>query len=207
MARKNEQRVIDDTPILTIPRITNAPAMVQSRNPMAKRMLKNNPSVHRRVTQHNTPGALPLITRRRWDINNKVQGHRRSPRICQAVATSLIWATPPPVTFTPITSGARQRVVMQQAINVLTIQEKVATNKAFMPKTLMEFAVLHGPTKFKHYANPMVHPITGETISSYKKLMNDPATAEVWQTAFGKDFGGMCQGDNKKGKKGQMQYS
>jgi hypothetical protein len=31
--------------------------------------------------------------------------------------------------------------------------------------------------------------------------MNDPATAEVWQTAFGKDFGGMCQGKNKMGQK------
>ena len=39
----------------------------------------------------------------------------------------------------------------------------------------------------------MVHPVTGETILSYNKLMNDPATAEVWQTAFGKDFGGMAQ--------------
>jgi len=56
--------------------------------------------------------------------------------------------------------------------------------------------------KFEHYANPMVHPKTGETISSYKKLMHDPATAEVWQTASGKDFGGMCQGDNKTGQKG-----
>ncbi len=32
--------------------------------------------------------------------------------------------------------------------------------------------------------------------------MNDPATAEVRQTAFGKDFGGMAQGDNKTGQKG-----
>ncbi len=32
--------------------------------------------------------------------------------------------------------------------------------------------------------------------------MNDPTTAEVWQTAFGKDFGGMAQGDNKTGQKG-----
>ena len=55
---------------------------------------------------------------------------------------------------------------------------------------------------FEHYANPMVHPITGVTISSYKKLMNDPTTAEVWLTAFGKDFGGMCQGDSKTGQKG-----
>ena len=46
---------------------------------------------------------------------------------------------------------------------------------------------------------PMVHPVTGETILSYKKLMKDPVTAETWQTAFGKDFGGMRQGDDKTG--------
>ncbi len=27
--------------------------------------------------------------------------------------------------------------------------------------------------------------------------MNDPDTAEIWQTVFGKDFGGMAQGDKK----------
>jgi len=93
-------------------------------------------------------------------------------------------------------------MVTKQAINVLTIQEKVSTDRAFRPNALMEGAVNQWQTNFEHYANPMVHPVTGETISSYKKLMNDPATAEVWQTAFGKDFGGMAQGDNKTGQKG-----
>ncbi len=32
--------------------------------------------------------------------------------------------------------------------------------------------------------------------------MHDLATAKTWQTAFGKDFGGMAQGDNKTGQKG-----
>ncbi len=32
--------------------------------------------------------------------------------------------------------------------------------------------------------------------------MHNPATAQVWQTAFGRDFGGMAQGDNKMGQKG-----
>jgi hypothetical protein len=32
--------------------------------------------------------------------------------------------------------------------------------------------------------------------------MHNPATAEVWQTAFGKDFGDMVQGCNKTGQKG-----
>ncbi len=57
------------------------------------------------------------------------------------------------------------------------------------------------PIKFEHYANPMVHPVTGKTISNYTQLLNDPATAEVWQTASGKDFGGMAQGNNKTGQK------
>ncbi len=43
----------------------------------------------------------------------------------------------------------------------------------------------------------MVHPVTGEHITSYRKLMNNPSTADIWMTAFGKDFGGMCQGDKK----------
>ncbi len=42
----------------------------------------------------------------------------------------------------------------------------------------------------------------GKAISIYKKLMNDPATVEIWQMAFGKDFGGMAQGNNKTEQKG-----
>ncbi len=42
----------------------------------------------------------------------------------------------------------------------------------------------------------------GETITSYKKLMHDPTTKDIWLTAFGKDFGGMAHGDNKTGQQG-----
>ena len=93
-------------------------------------------------------------------------------------------------------------MVTQQAIHVLAIQEQVSTERIFTPNALMEQTTAHGPTKFEHHANPTVHPTTGETISRYKRLMNDPETAETWQTAFGKDFGGMAQGDNKTGQKG-----
>jgi hypothetical protein len=56
---------------------------------------------------------------------------------------------------------------------------------------------------YEQVAMPMVHPMTGETISiSYKRLMCNPTTAEMWQTAFGKDFGGMAQGNLKTGQKG-----
>jgi len=47
-----------------------------------------------------------------------------------------------------------------------------------------------------------VHPITGETITQYRKLARDPVTRDVWTTAFGKEFGRMAQGDNKTNTKG-----
>ena len=38
-AREAEQRVIDDSPIITIPRITDAPPVMLTRNPTAKQTL------------------------------------------------------------------------------------------------------------------------------------------------------------------------
>ena len=72
---------------------------------------------------------------------------------------------------------------------------------AFIPNALRKHHVQQVAPNIEHCANPMVHPITGETISSYKKLMNDPATAEVCQTAFGNDFSGMAQGITKQVRK------
>ena len=110
-----------------------------------------------------------------------------------------VQATPPPTTFTAIPSGAQQRIVTRQAINILTIQEEVLANDKFTPTCLMKHMKKSIPMMFEHFSSPMVHLIMGKTISSYRKLMNDPATAEVWQTAFGKDFGRMAQGDTKTG--------
>jgi hypothetical protein len=84
----------------------------------------------------------------------------------------------------------------------LTIKDKVTFNAMSTHQDLMQHAVLPFAHHFKNYANLMVHSVTRETISSYKKLMHDPATAEIWQTGFEKDFRGMAQGDNKTGQKG-----
>ena len=104
---------------------------------------------------------------------------------------------------------ARSRLVSRHALNffALTAAFSVPQGPAhsfvtpkFDPAASFQHHQRHIDPE--HYANPMVHPVTGKTISSYRKLMHDPATAETWQTAFGKDFGGMAQGDNKTGQKG-----
>jgi hypothetical protein len=70
--------------------------------------------------------------------------------------------------YQAIPSGAHQCIITQQAINILAIKEKCTMNALEMPTKLMKFAVSAMPTMFEHFANPMVHPVTGENISSYK---------------------------------------
>jgi hypothetical protein len=52
--REEEQRMIDESPILPIPSILNAPLIMHVPNPTANRVLKNTPQLHRRLTQNNT---------------------------------------------------------------------------------------------------------------------------------------------------------
>ncbi len=110
------------------------------------------------------------------------------------------------VTFTPIqgsiASKARSCIISQQALNAMTMKEALYPPEAFSPSHLTMPAFVDKIPNYAHYASPMVHPTTGETITSYKRLMNNPKTAKIWKTAFGKDFGGMAQGDNKTGQKG-----
>jgi hypothetical protein len=97
---------------------------------------------------------------------------------------------------------ASARLISQQALNAMTMREALTPPTVFTPPKFVPIAYEDNVPNFAHFALPMVHPTTGETISSYKRLLNDPETANVWQTAFGKDFGGMAQGDNKTGQKG-----
>jgi hypothetical protein len=84
----------------------------------------------------------------------------------------------------------------------MTMKEALYLPVAFSPSHLTMPAFVEKIPNYAHNASPMVHPTTGKTITSYKRLMNNPKTAEIWQTAFGKDFGSMAQGDNKMGQKG-----
>ena len=54
----------------------------------------------------------------------------------------------------------------------------------------------------EHFCVPVVHPETGKTITSYKKLAKDMVTKETWTIGFGKEFGNLAQGDDKTGTPG-----
>jgi hypothetical protein len=84
--------------------------------------------------------------------------------------------------------GACPHIVTPHAINALNKSKIKKCQVIFAPHILSKDVPSRAAIKPEHFACPMVHPITGETLSSYKKLMNNPATAETWQTVFGKDF-------------------
>jgi len=118
--------------------------------------------------------------------------------VATASATTIII---PPY---PMPGGIRAdaKLISQHALNALTMKEALYAPPIFAQWNYEHHNFVKNVPNYANFASPMVHPTTGETISSYKRLMHDPATAEVWQTAFGKDFGGMVQRDDKTGQKG-----
>jgi hypothetical protein len=62
-------------------------------------------------------------------------------------------------------------------MSILTLWEQALFSMIHTPHLLMNHAKIQ--MSFEHYANPMVHPVTGCTITSYKKLMHNPVMAEI----------------------------
>jgi len=90
-AREEEQRVIDESPILTLPRITDAPPIILTRNPTAQRNLRTTPRLHRCVTRNNLPGVSTQATI--IEPIPVIPSH--PPRLCQTTATPTRVRCPP----------------------------------------------------------------------------------------------------------------
>ena len=60
------------------------------------------------------------------------------------------------------------------------------------------------PINLEHVCAPVINPTTGKIILEYNELTNNPEVSEVWRTAFGKEFCGLAQGDNKTSETGSI---
>jgi hypothetical protein len=186
--------------------MSDAPPIMNAPNPTTKRALKLTKRVHCRLTWINIPGTVPPITQvppwRPPPTTTKATPVQQSPRLgktAQRIQNARLPKPIPKVQFVPIAGQLRNHsLISQEAINFFT--NKVWNNlpPIYTPENLRpkENATA---ANLEHLAMPMIHPTTGETITSYKKLMHNRATMEIWQTAFGKDFGSMAQGNNKTG--------
>ena len=59
---------------------------------------------------------------------------------------------------------------------------------------LKRTAISAAPTALEEVANGVVHPVTKETITKYKKLIEDPLLRETWSKVMCKELGRLCQG-------------
>ena len=55
------------------------------------------------------------------------------------------------------------------------------------------------PSGLKEVANGVVHPVTKETITNYKKRINDPLLRDDWMKGVCKELGRLAHGYGKEG--------
>jgi hypothetical protein len=167
----SEQRV-------DVPDTTNT-----STNPTAPHIVATTPKTHQRKTRSNTPGKIALIER------EQTMPIRRSPRQHQS--------RPTPTT----TNYSNKRHHGPNIISQETAYHLAApTNpRVWMPRSFLSACPTAHRNNFdvdiEHFASPVIHPVTGATITRYQKLVKDPILREVWTKAFGKEFGNLAQGD------------
>ena len=52
-------------------------------------------------------------------------------------------------------------------------------------------------TSFEPVCNAVTHPVTGESITNYKKLLVDPLLKTTWEESMCKELGRLAQGYGK----------
>ena len=187
-----------------------APPITTSTNPTEPRTLQaNKPYTHTRTTRANTPGQLPAIVR---DDDAPTTALRRSKRL-NPENVELIR----PIQSEPNSHRipmAQHHIVSQEALNSVieksfydpnaiswTPEDFITANPNQLP-TQSEEATNTMDVDIEHFCAGVVHSVTGETITSYKKLIKDALYCYTWETAFGKEFGNIAQGDDRTGEKG-----
>ena len=185
--------------IAPIPRISNTPAIMKANDLTAKRNLIKDARTHWRITQNNTPGAVPAIQRVAPVLilpdTRQAPVTRRSNRVSTTKSPVIII---PPYRMMGGGKQASARLISQQALNAMTMQEALTPPMTFTPQKNVSIAYEDNVPNFAHFASLMVHTTMGENISSFKWLMNDPETAKVWQTALAE----WHRGTIKQAKKG-----
>ena len=92
--------------------------------------------------------------------------------------------TPRPSFRTPRTISQEYLIAFSlAAVGIEIISPLIKDNQDSITKTSEE---IHSQENIQHFCAPVIHPKTGELITSYKRLAKDPDLKEVWKTGFGK---------------------
>ena len=70
---------------------------------------------------------------------------------------------------------------------------------SYMQELKQSMAYNANPIGLEEVANGVVHPVTKETITKYKKLINEPLLRDDWMKGMCKELGRLAQGYGEKG--------
>ena len=81
---------------------------------------------------------------------------------------------------------ARSHIISQEAINLVTTNVYGDTSNRWLPDNFITASPTAKPTnsydvELEHYCALVVHPVTGVTITQYRKLANDPVTSDIFK--------------------------
>ena len=159
------------------------PQVTTSTNPTDPRTMTTKPRSHQRITRANTPGMVPPIIPPELNQQPTV---RKSRRLHNALPEDpIITLSTPNCSRIPFASS---NIISQEAVNLLTTRSYYEDALAWTPDT--DDFISSSPTStdrksslhdadIEHFCAPVIHPVTGETISSYKKLAQDPITRDT----------------------------
>ena len=83
-------------------------------------------------------------------------------------------------------------IISQETLNsLMSLSERYRSQ--FTPRKLQRTSHI----MFEPECNAVVHPVTGETITKYKKLIVDDVTRPVWEESMCKELGRLAQGYDK----------
>ena len=83
----------------------------------------------------------------------------------------------PAPTKNPIASFQIPRIITQEALQSVTFDVMTHILSVFTPNKMKQ--PLNDDLDLEHYFVPAIHLTTGEIITKYSKLANDPETREV----------------------------
>ena len=108
--------------IVSITRISDAPAIMKARDPTAKRNLIKDTRTQRRITRNNTPGAVPAIKHVAPALilpdRRSAPATRKSNRVSNTKSPVIII---PPYRMLGGGTRASARLISQQALNAMTM--------------------------------------------------------------------------------------
>ena len=163
-----------------------------STNPTNPRILNQKTRSHLKATRANTLGVAPLIVTEELTI-------QRSRYLNPSAQVPSATGEP---NSTHI-SLHQPNIITHVAIDAVTANVYCGTNAAcWTPNKYLLFDPAStdiNMTDIEHFCASIVHPTTGETMSRYRKLVNDEEMRKTWTIGFRKEFGNLAQVDNKTG--------